>query len=137
MDKARLPRWAWLMVGLFLAVLGSNLLNLLVLVPAVLPETYRSITVIAAMAPVLIYVGVWYDEERQPYWAQSRVKIVGDVLFVVTGAILGSAIALVALVGIGLPSTVLDILAMTAGFLLAWGLFWWRNPTLYDVDLER
>lgn len=137
MDKARLPRWAWLMVGLFLAVLGSNLLNLLVLVPAVLPETYRSITVIAAMAPVLIYVGVWYDEERQPYWTQSRAKIVGDVLFVVTGAILGSAIALVALVGIGLPSTVLDILAMTAGFLLAWGLFWWRNPTLYDVDLER
>ena len=32
MNKARLPRWAWLMVGLFLAVLGSNLLNLLVLV---------------------------------------------------------------------------------------------------------
>jgi len=137
MDKARLPRWAWLMVGLFLAVLSSNLLNLFVLVPAVLPETYRSITVIAAMAPVLIYVGVWYDEERQPYWTQSRAKIAGDVLFVVTGAILGSAIALVALVGIGLPGTLLDILAMSAGFLLGWVLFWWRNPTLYDVDLER
>ncbi|MFA9417253.1 hypothetical protein [Natrinema sp. HArc-T2] len=137
MDKARLPRWAWLTIGLFLAVLVSNLLNLFVLVPAVLPETYRSITVIAAMAPVLIYVGIWYDEERQPYWRQSRAKIAGDILFVVTGAILGSAIALVALVGVGLPGTVLDILAMSAGFLLAWGLFWWRNPTLYDVDLER
>ena len=137
MDKERLPRWAWLMIGLFLAVLVSNLLNLVVLVPAVFPETYRSITVIAAMAPVLIYVGIWYDEERQPYWSQSQAKIVGDVLFVVTGAILGAAIVLAALVGVGLPGTLLDILAMSAGFLLAWGLFWWRNPTLYDVDLER
>ncbi|WP_394348762.1 hypothetical protein [Haloterrigena sp. H1] len=74
MNKERLPRWGWLVVGLFLAVLGSNLLNLLVLVPAVLPEVYRSITVIAAMAPVLIYVGIWYDEERQPYWTQSRSR---------------------------------------------------------------
>ena len=137
MDKARLPRWAWLMIGLFLAVLASNLLNLFVLVPTVLPEAYRSITVIAAMAPVLIYVGVWYDEERQPYWTQSRAKIVGDVLFVVTGAILGAAIALVALVGVGLPGAVVDILAMSAGFLLAWGLFWWRNPEFYAVDIER
>lgn len=137
MDKERLPRWAWLMVGLFLAVLVSNLLNLLVLVPAVLPETYRSITVIAAMAPALIYVGIWYDEERQSYWTQSRTKIAGDVLFVVTGAVLGSAIALVALVGVGIPGAVLDIIAMSTGFLLSWGLFWWRNTELYADDFDR
>ncbi|WP_254762194.1 hypothetical protein [Natrinema marinum] len=137
MDKERLPRWGWLMIGLFLAVLVANLLNLLVLVPAVFPETYRAITVIATMSPVVIYVGVWYDEDRQEYWRASRTKIVGDVLFVVSGATTGAAIALVAVADLGLSSFLLDILAMAAGFLLAWGLFWWRNPGLYAGDRER
>ncbi|WP_408957107.1 hypothetical protein [Natrinema sp. 74] len=137
MDKERLPRWGWLMIGLFVAVLIANLLNLLVLVPAVFPETYRAITVIATMSPVVIYVGIWYDEDRQEYWEASRAKIVGDILFVVTGAAMGSAIALVAVAELGLPGFLLDILAMAAGFLLAWGLFWWRNPAMYAGGLER
>lgn len=137
MDKQRLPRWGWLLVGLFLAALIANLLNWLVVLPSGLPEAYRSITVIATMSPVLIYVGVWYDADKQHYWTHSRVRIVGDILFVVAGATLGSAIALVAIVGFGLPGFLQDVLAMAGGFLLAWGLFWWRNPDLYSVDAER
>lgn len=137
MDKERFPRWGWLMIGLLLAVVVANLLNLFVLVPAVFPETYRSITVIATMSPVVIYVGIWYDEDRQGYWEESRAKILGDVLFVVTGAAMGAAIALVVLIEVGLPTFFLDILAMAAGFLLAWGLFWWRNPEMYAGELER
>ncbi|QLK27715.1 hypothetical protein HYG81_08965 [Natrinema zhouii] len=137
MDKERLPRWGWLLIGLFLAAMVANLLNLFVLGPTVLPVAYRSITVITIMSPVLIYVGVWYDEERQSYWANSRAKIAGDVLFVVTGAALGSAITLVAIVGFGLPTFLTDILAMGVGFLLSWGLFWWRNQGLYADELDR
>ncbi|OAQ51915.1 hypothetical protein HTG_14785 [Natrinema mahii] len=137
MDKERLPRWGWLLIGLFLAALVANLLNLVVLVPTVFPEAYRSITVITTMSPVLIYVGVWYDEDRQGYWRHSRARIVGDALYVVAGAAIGSAIALVALVDRGLPPFLLDVLAMAAGFLLSWGLFWWRNPDLYGADDER
>jgi hypothetical protein len=137
MDKERLPRWGWLMVGLFLAVLVANLLNLLVLVPAVFPEAYRSVTVITTMSPVLIYVGIWYDEDRRRYWTNSRAKIAGDVLFVVTGAALGSAITLVAIVGSGLPDFLSDIVAMGVGFLLSWGLFWWRNQGLYADEPDR
>ena len=137
MDKERLPRWGWLMVGLFLAVLVANLLNLLVLVPAVFPEAYRSVTVITTMSPVLIYVGIWYDEDRRRYWTNSRAKIAGDVLFVVTGAALGSAITLVAIVGSGLPDFLSDIVAMGVGFLLSWGLFWWRNQGLYAGEPDR
>jgi len=137
MDKERLPRWGWLMVGLFLAVLVPNLLNLLVLVPAVFPEAYRSVTVITTMSPVLIYVGIWYDEDRRRYWTNSRAKIAGDVLFVVTGAALGSAITLVAIVGSGLPDFLSDIVAMGVGFLLSWGLFWWRNQGLYADEPDR
>ncbi|SER26434.1 hypothetical protein [Natrinema salaciae] len=136
MDKTRLPRWGWLLVGLFLAALTANILNLF-LVPAVFPDAYRSITVITTMAPVLIYVGVWYDEDRQQYWTHSRARIVGDVLFVATGAALGSAIALVAIVGFGIPSFVQDVVAMGAGFLLSWGVFWWRNPGLYTAESGR
>ncbi|QLG49312.1 hypothetical protein [Natrinema halophilum] len=137
MDKERIPRWGWLMAGLFVATLAANLLNVLVLVPAVFPETYRSITIISAMSPVVIYVGVWFDEHRQHYWAHSRVRIAGDVLFIVTGAALGAAITLVAISGRGLPSFLLDIIAMAGGFLLSWGLFWWRNPELYADDSGR
>ncbi|ELY76007.1 hypothetical protein [Natrinema pallidum] len=137
MDKERLPRWGWLLIGLFLAALGANLLNLLVLVPTVLPEAYRSVTVIAIMSPVLIYVGVWYDEERQSYWDHSRARVVGDILFVVAGAALGSAVALAAIIDLGLSSFLQDVLAMAAGFLLAWGLFWWRNPDMYAIETDR
>ena len=137
MDKEQVPRWGWLMIGLFLAALIANLVNWFVLMPAGLPDAYRSMTVITTMSPVLIYVGVWYDEDRQQYWRHSRARIAGDVLFVLSGAALGSAIALVAVDGLGIPGFFRDILAMGAGFLLAWGLFWWRNPDLYDADLDR
>lgn len=136
MDKERLPRWGWLLVGLFLASLVSSLLNLIV-VPALFPAAYQSLTTITIMAPVLIYVGVWYDEDRQQYWRHSRSRIASDLLFVVTGAALGAAIALVALVDLGLSGFVADILAMATGFLLAWGVFWWRNPELYSDDSDR
>ncbi|WP_222916527.1 hypothetical protein [Natrinema sp. SYSU A 869] len=137
MNKERLPRWGWLLVGLFLAALIANLLNLIVLVPTVFPEAYRSITVITTMSPVLIYVGIWYDEERQSYWEHSRARIVGDVLFVVAGAALGSAITLAVIVDLGLSAFLQDILAMATGFLLAWGLFWWRNPDMYSVQTDQ
>ncbi|WP_226039561.1 hypothetical protein [Natrinema sp. DC36] len=137
MDKERLPRWGWLLIGLFLAAMVANLLNLFVLGPTILPETYRVITVIAIMSPVLIYVGVWYDEEQQPYWERSRAKIGGDVLFVVTGAAMGSAVVLVAMAGLDLIGFLSDLLAMAGGFLLSWGLFWWRNPNLYAARSDQ
>ncbi|SEW16919.1 hypothetical protein [Natrinema salifodinae] len=136
MDRERLPRWGWLLVGLFVAALSANLLNL-VLVPTVLPDAYRTITVITAMAPVLIYIGVWYDEDRRHYWEQSRARIVGDVLYVVSGAALGSALALVAVVDLGISQFLQEVTAMATGFLLAWGLFWWRNPDMYGETVER
>lgn len=136
MDRERLPRWGWLLVGLFLAALVANLLNL-VLVPTVFPDAYRSITVIAAMSPVLIYVGVWYDEDRRHYWTASRARIVGDVAFVVTAAVLGSGIVLVAILDLGLPRFLTDVVAMAGGFLLSWGVFRWRNPDLYAIERDR
>ncbi|PCR91394.1 hypothetical protein [Natrinema ejinorense] len=137
MDKERLPRWGWLLAGLFVAALVANLLNLFVLVPTVFPEEYRAVTVITTMSPVLIYVGVWYDEHRQHYWEQSGAHIAGDVLFVVTGAALGSAIVLVAIVDFGIPAFLREVLAMGAGFLMSWGLFWWRNPDVYADESAR
>ncbi|WP_293029856.1 hypothetical protein [Natronococcus sp.] len=131
MDKERLPRWGWLLAGLFVMSILAQILNQLVLFPAGLPEAYQSITVITLMSPVLIYVGVWYDEERQHYWERSQERIVGDLAFVVAGAALGSAIVLVAIVDLGLPQIVQDIVAMAVGFMLSWGLFWWRNPDVY------
>ncbi|ELZ11498.1 hypothetical protein [Natrialba aegyptia] len=137
MDKETLPRWGWLLVGLFVAAMTANLFNLLVLGRAGFPEEYRVITVITAMAPVLIYVGVWYDEERQQYWEQSRAHIVGDVVFLLSGAAIGSAIAIVAVADFGLRQFLQDILAMVTGFMLAWGLFWWRNPALYRSETDQ
>ena len=131
MDKERLPRWGWLLAGLFVMSILAQILNQLVLFPAGLPEAYQSITVITLMSPVLIYVGVWYDESRQHYWDRSQERIAGDVAFVVAGAALGSAIVLVAIVDLGLPQIVQDIVAMAVGFMLSWGLFWWRNPDVY------
>ena len=132
MDKERLPRWGWLLIGLFAMAIIANTLNITVLGPAGLPEEYQVITVITSMAPVLIYIGVWYDEERQEYWEQTREHIAGDLVFVVTGAAIGSAIVLVPIVGLGLPRIVQDIIAMAAGFMLSWGLFWWRNTEVYS-----
>ncbi|ELZ04882.1 hypothetical protein [Natrialba asiatica] len=137
MDKETLPRWGWLLVGLFVAAMTANLFNLLVLGQAGFPDEYQVITVITAMAPVLIYVGVWYDEERQQYWEQSQAHIVGDVVFLFSGAAIGSAIAIVAVADFGLRQFLQDILAMVTGFMLAWGLFWWRNPTLYRSETDQ
>lgn len=132
MDKGTLPRWGWLLVGLFAMAILANMINVTVLEPLGLPGEYQVITVITGMAPVLIYVGVWYDDDRQHYWEQSRVRIGGDLLFVLAGAAIGASIALVAIVDFGLPRLAQDVVAMTVGFLLSWGLFWWRNPDLYD-----
>ncbi|ELY41897.1 hypothetical protein C496_08881 [Natronorubrum tibetense GA33] len=110
----------------------ANTLNIAVLGPAGLPDEYQVITVITSMAPVLIYIGVWYDEERQEYWEQTREHIAADLVFVVTGAAIGSAIVLVPIVEFGLPRIVQDIIAMAAGFMLSWGLFWWRNTEVYS-----
>ncbi|QSX00384.1 hypothetical protein [Haloterrigena alkaliphila] len=137
MDKETLPRWGWLLVGLFAMGIVASLLNATVIGPAGVPEQFQVITVITAMAPVLIYVGIWYDEDRQRYWEHSREHVVGDLLFIVAGAATGSAIALVAIVGVGLPRFVQDIAAMAAGFMLSWGLFWWRNTDLYREMGER
>lgn len=135
MDKGRLPRWGWLLAGLFAMSIVAQLINQLVLHPAGLPRAYQSITVITLMSPVLIYVGVWYDEDRQHYWEQSQEQIVGDLIFIVAGAALGSAITLVAIVDMGLWPVLQDIAAMAVGFMLSWGLFWWRNPEVYrDLD---
>ncbi|WP_440763389.1 hypothetical protein [Natronorubrum sp. DTA7] len=132
MDKERLPRWGWLLIGLFAMAIVANTLNIAVLGPAGLPEQYHVITIITSMAPVLIYIGIWYDEERQEYWEQPREHIAGDLVFIVTGAAIGSAIVLVPIVDLGLPRIVQDIIAMAAGFMLSWGLFWWRNTEVYS-----
>ncbi|APX97927.1 MULTISPECIES: hypothetical protein [Natronorubrum] len=136
MDKESLPRWGWLLIGLFGMVLVAELLNFYVFRPAGVPQSFEVIPIITAMAPVLIFIGPWYDEERQHYWEQSQAHIVGDLLFVLVGAALGSAIVLAAIVTIGLPRIVQDILAMGGGFMLSWGLFWWRNTALYAGTLE-
>jgi hypothetical protein len=133
MDKTRLPRWGWLLLGLFAMSVLANLINVLVLYPAGLPPAYQAITVITLMSPVLIYVGLWYDEDRQHYWEQSREQITGDLLFIITGAALGSALVLVAIVDTGLAQILIDIVAMAVGFMLSWGLFWWRNPDVYQA----
>ncbi|MFC4542575.1 hypothetical protein ACFO5R_11660 [Halosolutus amylolyticus] len=134
MDKESVPQWGWLLLGLFAASMVAQLINVFVLS---LPEDYQTITIIAAMSPVLIYVGVWYDEDRSHYWENSREHIAGDVLFVVSGAAIGSAIALVVIVDLGVGRFVQDIIGMAAGFLLSWGLFWWRNPEVYRTEADR
>ncbi|SFB82360.1 hypothetical protein SAMN05444422_102221 [Halobiforma haloterrestris] len=136
MDKERLPRWGWLLVGLFAASLVAQLVNAVLISQGILPERYQVITIITAMSPVLIYVGVWYDEDRQHYWENPRERIVGDVAFVLVGAAVGSSIALVAIIDLGTWRLLQELVAMAAGFLLSWGLFWWRNPDLYTMDTD-
>ncbi|THE65221.1 hypothetical protein D8Y22_08385 [Salinadaptatus halalkaliphilus] len=137
MDKELLPRWGWLLVGLFVVATVANMLNYAVLGPAGLHEEYFVITVITGMAPVLIYIGVWYDDDRQHYWEHRSERIFGDVVFVLVGAALGSSIALVMLTDLGATGLIADIAAMVAGFVLSWGLFWWRNPELYRDEAGR
>jgi O-antigen/teichoic acid export membrane protein len=134
MDRDRFPQWVWLLAGLVVTSLAANLLNVVVLGPAGLPQEYFVATVIGAMAPVLVFLGVWFNDERAHYWDHSRVRIGSDLVFVVVGAALGAAIVLVALTGGWLPTIVRDIVAMTAGFVLGWGLFWFRNTDLYRTD---
>lgn len=131
MDKETLPRWGWLMLGLFAALLLAELLNAVLLLPAGLPEAYRVVTVIAAMAPVIIYLRIWYEDENEHYWDHARSWIVTDLLFVVLGATVGASVALLATVDTGLPRMAADLIAMAGGFLLGWVLFWWRNPEIY------
>ncbi|RQG92091.1 hypothetical protein [Natrarchaeobius chitinivorans] len=137
MDKERLPRWGWLLVGLFGMTILANAINVIVFEPAGLSEEYRVVTVIAGMSLVLIYVGVWYDDDRQGYWEYRWERIVGDVVFVLVGAVTASSLAIVAISDFGFSQIVQDIVAMISGFVLAWGLFWWRNPELYRDDDGR
>ena len=134
MEKETLPRWGWLLGGLLIASLIGTLLNNLVLFGLGLPEEYQVVTVITAMAPVLIYVGIWYDEERQGYWEKSRGWMAGDLTFVLLGAALGSSMVLLVIDDVGVPQIVKDLLAMTGGFMLSWGMFWWRNPEVYREE---
>ncbi|RKD95939.1 hypothetical protein [Halopiger aswanensis] len=135
MDKERVPRWGWLLIGLFAASIVAQLLNV-ILGQAGLAEEYQVVTVIATMAPVLIYVGVWYDDHRQHYWEYSSARIVGDIAFVLLGAIIGATTVIAVLSGFEIPRYLQDILAMGGGFLVAWLLFWWRNPDLYRFEDE-
>lgn len=130
-DKEWLPRWGWLLLGLFLASMAVNVLNVYVFGPLGLPEEYYVAPIVAAMAPVLIYVGVWYDEDRQHYWERSLAWIVGDLAFVVVGTALGAAFALVLVIDAGLTDIVRDLIAMVVGFVAGWALFYWRNPDVY------
>ena len=136
MDKETLPRWGWLLLGLFAMAFVANAVNLFVLAPAGVTERYHVITVIASMAPVLIYIGIWYDDDRQQYWEHARAHILGDLTFIVVGAAMGAGIALVATEGVGLSPLLEEVVAMGVGFALAWGLFWFRNADLYR-DLDR
>ncbi|WP_290816622.1 hypothetical protein [Halovivax sp.] len=136
-DKDRFPRWVWLLIGLFAMAILANAINVLVLFEAGLPERYGVVTVIAGMAPVIVYVGVWYDEDRQHYWEHSRLRIAGDVTFLALGTIAGATVALAGIVDTGLPTLVQDLLAMTVGFLAGWVLFYFRNPDLYFADPDQ
>ncbi|GAB3671142.1 hypothetical protein [Halopiger thermotolerans] len=135
MDKERVPRWGWLVIGLFAASIVAQLCNVF-LDQAGLADEYQVVTVIATMAPILIYVGVWYDDHRQHYWEHSSARIVGDIVFVLLGAIIGATTVIAVLSGFGISRFLQDILAMGGGFLVAWLLFWWRNPDLYRLEAE-
>ena len=133
-DKEWLPRWGWLLLGLFAMAIVANVVNVSILGPWGLPEEYYVVTVIAGMGPVLVYIGVWLDEERQHYWEHPRTRILGDLVFVFLGALIGSSIVFVGIAETGLPRLVVDIAAMAGGFMLGWGLFWWRNPEIYRQE---
>lgn len=133
-DKEWLPQWGWLLVALFGLAMVANLANLLVFGPIGLPEEYHIVPIIAAMVPAIIFVGIWYDEDRHHYWDHSRLRIVGDLVFVVAATAIGAAFATVFVVDIGIHQIVRDIIAMTVGFVMGWVLFWFRNPSMYRND---
>ena len=134
MDKSSLPQWAWLLLALLAAAIVASLVNFLLLYPLGMSQTYEVVTTIALMAPVVIYVGIWYDEERSYYWEHSRAKIAGDVAFTILGALAGAGTLLVLIVDLGLPRLARDVIAMIGGFVAAWVLFWWRNTDLHGGD---
>lgn len=127
MDKERLPRWGWLLLGLVVASFVASILNLVLGVT----DDFSVVTIVALMSPVLIFVGVWYDEDKRAYWEHSDAHVVGDVLFVVVGTALGAGLALVMILDFDLPQLAQDVVAMITGFLFGWALFWWRNTDLY------
>ncbi|AGB14959.1 hypothetical protein Halru_0315 [Halovivax ruber XH-70] len=135
-DRDRLPRTGWLFVGLLVMALVTNLLNALLFHPLGLPVSFGAATVIAGMAPVIIYVGVWYDEEKRPYWEHNRLRIATDVTFVVIGTLLGASVALFGLLELGLPRLPRELVAMLVGLVAGWALFYTRNPEIYFQDIE-
>lgn len=137
MDKDRLPRWGWLILGLVIAAFISGLINAVVLRPYGFPVEWDVVTTIAAMAPVIVFLGVWYDETRQEYWEHSDLRIVADVAFVVIGALLGASLVMLLLIDTGLHRLLRDIITMGGGFILGWGLFYFRNPEVYRNAAER
>ncbi|MFC3957423.1 hypothetical protein [Halovivax cerinus] len=131
LDPDRLPRWGWMTAGLVVMALVSNVLNVLVFYPLGLPVAYSAVTVIASMAPVIVYVDVWHDEDKRSYWSHDRLRVASDVVFVVLGTLVGASIVLLSLAETGLPRLPTELLAMLAGLLAGWALFYVRNSDLY------
>ncbi|AHG00450.1 hypothetical protein HALLA_18255 [Halostagnicola larsenii XH-48] len=134
MDKERLPQWGWLLLGLFAMALLSQVLNVLVLGPAGLPPEYFVVTLIVGMSLVVIYVSVWYEDDRADYWDQSGASYFGDVFFVVLATIIAAAFAIAVTLEAGLGQLFRELIGMIAGFATAWGMFYWRNTGLYRTD---
>lgn len=130
-DRDRLPQWGWLLVGLILTATTANVLNAAVFFQIGLDDSYGVVTVIAAMSPVLIYVGIWHDEDRRHYWENSRAWIYSDVTMIVAGAALGAAVAMVVLIDLIDQQLLRELLAMVVGFFSGWLLFFFRNPEVY------
>ena len=136
-DRDRFPRWVWLMLGLFVMAMLANMVNAFVLIPNdIIDQRYAVVTVIAGMAPVIVYVGIWYDDHRRHYWEYHRLKIAGDLTFIVLGTIAGTGFSLIGLAETGLHTIVQDLIGMTIGFLAGWLLFYVRNPDLYFTGEE-
>ncbi|KDE59940.1 hypothetical protein EL22_15295 [Halostagnicola sp. A56] len=134
MDKERLPQWGWLLLGLFAVAVFAQLLNAVVLGRIGLPPEYYVVTLIAGMSLVVIYVSVWYEDDRAAYWEGSSASYFGDVFFVVVGSAIAAGFAIAVTLEIGLGRLVRELLGMIAGFVTAWGTFYWRNTDLYRTD---
>ncbi len=130
MDKDSLPRWAWLLAALLVTAFVAQLINA---IAGVSPD-WQVVMVVSLMAPVLIYVGIWYNEDRQHYWEHSRGKIGGDIVFIIVGTGLGAGIGVAATIDFIGTQIIRDVLAMGTGFVFGWSLFWWRNTELYGSD---
>ena len=130
MDKQSIPQWGWLLLALSVAAIFATIVSALLGVS----EDWQIVIVVTVMAPVLVYIGVWYEEERQHYWEQSTEKIVGDAIFVLIGTGLGAGIAVALSIDLIDSRFLRDLFAMIPGFLSGWALFWWRNPALYRPD---